>query len=159
MADVFPRETFSVAKREGKRLFSQATLGRNNGFTLWSWSTRKLNLSRNSRPHLGYAQQQQNNKHMEFGEISRKVWQNVKWDGKRGPWKVAILTKMVNWQKRSSPFSNLLSYIPQTHGKFPLDSPFSSNLPLYKECILTFEYTRQPLGKFHHIFNFHQGSI
>ena len=78
-----------------------------------SWSTRKLNLSRNSRPHLGYAQQQQNNKHMEFGEISRKVWQNVKWDGKRGPWKVAILTKMVNWQRRSSPFfSSIVIYSP-----------------------------------------------
>ena len=49
-----------------------------------SWFTRKLNLSMDWRPHLRYAQQLQNNKHMEFGEISRKVWKRkMRWQ--KGP--------------------------------------------------------------------------
>ena len=113
-------------------MFSPATLGGNNGFTLLIDPQVESfhGLKATTRICLTTTKQQTYG----FGEISRKVCQNVKWDGKRGPWNVAILTKWWIGRNAHRLFSHLLSYIPQTHGKFPLDSPFSSNLPLYKEC-------------------------
>ena len=114
-----------------------------------SWFTLKLNLYRDSRPHSRYAQQQQNNKHKEFGEISPKVWQNLKWGGKSCPWKVAILTKMVNWQKHPSLFHKvhlLVTIFCRKVDKFSEDSTFSLNSTFYKQLsfVISYQYSTNP---------------
>ena len=157
-------QTFFRAKRpqwrsaRGNGCFRQLKLGGNNGFTLLIdpqvESFHGLKATSRICPTTTKQQTYGNWRHFAKGLTKRKMRPQK---GALGKWR--------SWRKwrigRNAHrlFSHLLSYIPQTHGKFPLDSPFSSNLPLYKECILTFEYIRQPLGKFHHIFHFHQGSI